>query len=122
MHGSSTLLSTGSFPVIWRCANVTPIPKGPIYASVSDYRPTSITPILSKVFERIVARRLVQYLETEELLPAEQYAYRKGFGTLDALLSICCRAQSSLDRGCEQLLVQIDFSAAFDRVNHVGLL
>ena len=117
-----TLLRTGAFPLVWRRANVTPIPKGPISAFVTEYRPISITPVLSKVFEKVIARRLVRYFETEELLPAEQYAYRKGVGTLDALLSICCRGQAALDRGNEQLLVQIDFSAAFDRVNHAGLL
>ena len=52
------LLRPGSFPACWRQANVTPIPKGPSSSSVANYRPTSITPVLSKVFEHLVAVRL----------------------------------------------------------------
>ena len=44
------LLRLGSFPACWRVANVTPIPKGPPSSSVANYRPISLTPILSKIF------------------------------------------------------------------------
>ena len=50
------LVRLGSFPPCWRQANVTPIPKGPpSYSSVANYRPISITSLLSKVFERLVS-------------------------------------------------------------------
>ena len=45
------LIRLGSFPACWRQANVTPIPKGPPSSSVANYRPISITSVLSKVFE-----------------------------------------------------------------------
>ena len=45
------LLSMGSVPACWRQANVTPNPKGPLYSSAANYRPISITPALSQVFE-----------------------------------------------------------------------
>ena len=48
----------GSFPACWRQANVTPVPKRPLPSSVANYRPISITPVLSKVFECLVAVRL----------------------------------------------------------------
>ena len=51
------LLRGGEFPLEWRIANVTPIPKGPLSALVCNYRPISITPVLSKVFERLIALR-----------------------------------------------------------------
>ena len=47
---------------------------------------------------------------------------RKSLGTCDALLHIVCAGQMELERGGELALVQIDFSAAFDRVNHRGLV
>ena len=57
------------------------------------------------------------------MLPPQQLAYRKGLGTCDALLSITDKLQRALDMGAEARVVQIDFSsAAFGRVNHVGLL
>ena len=52
------LVRLGSFPACWRQANVTPIPKGPLSSSVANYRPISITSVLSKVFERPVSVRL----------------------------------------------------------------
>ena len=48
------LVRLGSFLACWRQANVTPIPKGPPFSSVANYRPISITSVLSKVFERLV--------------------------------------------------------------------
>ena len=48
----------GSFPACWRQANVTTIPKGPLSSSDANYRPISITSVLSKVFERLVSVRL----------------------------------------------------------------
>ena len=57
------LLRLGSFPVCWRVSNVTQIPKGPLSSSVSNYRPISLTPILSKVFERLVSVRLGRFME-----------------------------------------------------------
>ena len=51
------LVRLGSFPACWRQGNVTPIPKGPP-SVVANYRPISITSLLSKVFERQVSVRL----------------------------------------------------------------
>ena len=116
------LLRGGEFPLEWRIADVTPIPKGPLSALVCSYRPILITPVLLKVFERLIALRFGRFLERSGVLPSHQYSHRKRLGTCDALLDIVCAGQLELDRGGELALVQIDFSAAFDRVNHVGLV
>ena len=49
------LVRLGSFPACWRQANNTQIPKGPPSSSVANYRPISITSILSKVFEHLMS-------------------------------------------------------------------
>ena len=116
------MLRGGEFPLEWRIADVTPIPKGPLSALVCNYRPISITPVLSKVLERLIALRFGRFLERSGVLPSHQYSYRERLGTCDALLDIVCAGQLELDRGGELVLVQIDFSAAFDRVNHGGLV
>ena len=54
-------------------------------------------------------------------IPTTQFAYRKGLGTWDALLCVSHILQSALESGEEARIVQIDFSAAFDRVNHQGI-
>ena len=116
------LLRRGLFPSQWRRADITPIPKGTISSLVSGYRPISITPILSKLYERLISVRLSRFMESSSLFPVHQFAYRKGLGTCDALLDIVCAGQRVLDSGGEFALIQLDFSAAFDRVNHSGLL
>ena len=103
-------------------ADVSPIPKSPLSALVCNYRPIAITPVLSKVFERLIALRFGRFMERSGLLPSHQYSYRKRLGTCDALLDIVCAGQLELDRGGELALIQIDFSAAFDRVNQGGLV
>ena len=117
-----TLLRRGEFPPSWCVANVVPIPKGSATAHASDYRPISITPVLSKVFEKLMSARLVKYVEQVGAVDSRQYAYRKCLGTSDALLDICCAGQEALEAGEELVLLQLDFSAAFDRVNHLGLI
>ena len=52
------LLRLGSFPVCWKVANVTPIPKGPPSSTASNYVPISLTPILSKALERLVSTEM----------------------------------------------------------------
>ena len=66
--------------------------------------------------------RLGRFMERCGVLPTTQFAYRKGLGTCDALLCVSNKLQSALESGQEARIVQIDFSAAFDRVNHLGIL
>ena len=106
----------------WRVANVTAIPKVNNSPDVKDYRPISITPILSKIFEKLLSAKLSQFCESRSLFPSQQFSYRKNYGCVDALLSISNEIQTALDRGGECRLIQLDFSAAFDRVNHRALI
>ena len=80
------------------------------------------TSVKSKVFERVVSVRLGRFMECSGVLPTTQFVYRKGLGTCDALLCVSHTLQSALESGQEARIVQIDFSAAFDRVNQSGIL
>ena len=90
------LLLLGSFPVCWRVANATPISKGPPSSSAPNYRPISLTPILLKVFERLVLVRLGRFMEGRGVLPTTEFAYRKSLGTCDALLRVAHTLQNAL--------------------------
>ena len=116
------LVSLGSFPPYRRQANVTPIPKGAPSSSVANYQPIYITSVLSKAFERLLSVCLRRFMECNGVLPTTQFAYRKVLGTCDALLFKSHILQSALESGQEARIMQIDFSAAFDRVNHQGIL
>ena len=82
------LLRCGEFLLEWRIADVTPIPKGPLSALVCNYRPISITPVLSKIFERLISLLFGRFLERSGVLSSHQYSYRKSLDTCDALLDI----------------------------------
>ena len=64
-----------------------------------------ITPLLFKVYERLVSFRLCASMETEVVFPRHQYAYCKGLEACDALLDIECAGQAALDRGRELAVV-----------------
>ena len=85
------------------------------------FLPISITPILSEVYEKLVSHKLASFCKCV-FLPADQFAYRKVLSCTDALLTISHHLQKSLDAGMESYIVQLDFSAACDRVSHSGLL
>ena len=65
---------------------------------------------------------LRQFMVRSSVLPTTQFAYQKGLGTCDALLCVSHTLQSALESEQEAMIVQIDFSAVFDRVNHQGIL
>ena len=66
--------------------------------------------------------RLGRFMERSGVLPTTQFAYRKGLGTCDALMRVSHTLQSTLESEQEARIVQIDFSAAFDKVNHLDIL
>ena len=58
------LVRIGGFSMCWRVGNITPVPKsGSVNSCPSDYRPITITPVLSKVFECLLAKRLNNFAE-----------------------------------------------------------
>ena len=77
--------------------------------------------MLSKVFELRVSVCVARFMERSGVLPTTQFAYRKGLGTCDALFCVFHTLQSALESGKKARIVQIDFNAAFDRVNHRGI-
>ena len=86
------------FPACWRLADVVPVPKGSASSDVLDCRSISNTPVLSKVFEKIVAGKLSNFSEVNSLLPP-QFLYHRGLGTCDTSLTVSHHLQVALDGG-----------------------
>ena len=74
------------------------------------------------MYEKLVSHKLTSFCEKCDFLHAAQFAYWKGLGSTDALLTISHHLQKALDAGMESYIVQLDFNAAFDRVSHSGVL
>ena len=99
------------------------MPKESSSVDIEEYKIFSIMPVLSKIFEKIVIGKLSNFLEGNNLLPPSQFSYRSGLGTCDALLTLPHHLQVALVRGMERRLVQLDFSAALERlVTAVGCI
>ena len=81
-----------------------------------------MTSVLSKVFERLVSVRLGRFVKHIGVHPTTQFSYLKGLGACDAVWCMSHTLRSALESGQEARIVQIDFSAASDRVKDEGIL
>lgn len=116
------ILKTGSFPVCWQSANINPGSKCPLSPLEENYRPISISFVLSKVHERQFSVRLWWVFRIKLCFASHQYAFRKGLGMCDAIINMSHVLQATLEGGSEARLVQIDYSTTYDRINHFGVL
>ena len=102
-------------------AKIIPIFKSGDSNFTANYRPISILPFLSKMFEKSSAR-LDSYLKLNNILYTNQFCFRKNSNTSDAIIEFRDYVYSSLDKKRSTLAVYLDFSKAFDTVNHEILM
>ncbi|GFW59953.1 probable RNA-directed DNA polymerase from transposon X-element [Trichonephila clavipes] len=111
------------FPNAWKTAVVIPILKpGKNPKLAESHRPISLLPILSKLAEKIIAARLNDHLENENILVPEQHGFRPRLSTTHQLLRVVEYIKDGIDRHQYTAAVFLDIQKAFDRVWHTGLL
>jgi len=115
-------LNEGQVPADWKCGIIAPIYKSGNRSDVSNYRPVTLLPTISKVLERLVADRLVKHLEERKILSDEQHGFRKNRSCVSNLLLTRDDWTKAVDQGTSVHACYLDFSKAFDRVNHSILL
>ena len=141
-------LKCGIFPDGWKKGNIVPIFKKEDKRNIKNYRPVSLLPIRSKIFERIIYNSMLNYFLDDNLISPKQFGFRpadsclnqlsqsldinlispKQFGfrpadsCVNQLLSITRDIFISFDNGLEVRGVFLDISKAFDKVWHDGLI
>ena len=113
---------TKTFPDILKNAVIKPIYKKEDKNDISNYRPISILPVISKIFERATLNQLINFFEEHCLLSALQHAYKKNHGTVTCLFELLNDVYEWVDKKYKVAIVSLDLSKAFDSINHSLLL
>lgn len=117
-------LELGKVPVQWKFALVKPISKSKssVVDSLDDLRPISLLSVPLKITERVLHQQLYAYLEDNNVLPAQQSGFRKGFSTASCLCSVVNGCFCGIDRHEITSLTLLDLSKAFDTIDFGCLL
>ena len=114
----NTSIQTSVFPDAWKLARVTPIFKEGDKDDKSNYRPISVLPAISRLFEKLITNQLYQYIEKNGLFSSDQSGFLRQHSTLTCLLKSTDDWYRGLDLGKLVGLVFIDLKKAFDTVDH----
>jgi hypothetical protein len=115
-------LHSGVFPQKLKIAKVIPIFKKDDPHSLTNYRPISLLPAISKIFEKVAHAQLLDYFTKHNLLYPHQYGFREGHSTELALTEFLDRLYKLLDNKKTPFAIYIDLSKAFDTLDHSILL
>ena len=115
-------LSSSVLPLQWRQASIIPIYKKGDKQLPSNYRPVSLTSIVCKMLESVLRDKIMQHLETFNLLSPHQHGFRSARSCTSQLLEVMDSWTQALDRGQSMDAIYLDFQKAFDSVPHARLL
>ena len=116
-HLFNECIATGVYPDEWKIAVVTPIFKKGDDGDPNNYRPISIIPVVSKLFEKILAKQLLHFFETNYFTKA-QFGFRSGQSTTKAILELLSSVKKSFEDSEYCVASFLDLSKAFDSVSH----
>ena len=111
-------LDTGEIPDILKLQTIIPLYKKGSKTLPENYRPVSLTSHLTKLFERILRKKIMHHIEKNNLLSDNQHAFRSGRSCLSQLLQHIEYVLQELETKCNIDVVYLDFAKACDKVDH----
>ena len=115
-------MKQGEFPDCFKLAQVTPLFKGGNKTDLGCYRPISLLPALSKILEKIIQVRVLNFLTEHKVISEHQFGFRPKFSTEYAILDIYEKLLHNLDQSHSSCAIFLDLAKAFDTVSHDILL
>jgi hypothetical protein len=110
-------------PSCWKVAEMIMLHKlGKPANEVKSYRPISLLPIISKLFEKLLLKRLKPIIENKNLIPSHQFGFRQQHNTIDQVHRITNVIEEALEGRETCSAVFLDVAQAFDKVWHQGLM
>ena len=122
-HLFNKCIHDGYFPDELKIAKIIPLykNKGQIN-DICNYRPISMLSVFSKIFEKLIQKQLTDFFDKTGAITSSQYGFRRRHSTLHALINATENLYQSIDKKHHTIGIFIDFSKAFDTVNHTILL
>ena len=112
----------GKYPSTLKYAMITPVFKNGEVTSPSNYRPIAVTSFLNKIFEKLIHKRLLHFILQNNIFSPCQFGFRKGISTQDAVVNLSEYFYDTLNRKEVGIGVFIDYTKAFDTINHSILI
>ena len=98
-------------------SNVIPVYKGGCRGTPKNYRPVALTSHLIKVFEKVIRKKVVEYMESYQLFNPSQHGFRSSRSCLSQLISHYDRILELLENGDNVDVIYLDFAKAFNKVD-----
>ena len=105
-----------------KISKVLPVFKKSKKSSVSNYRPISLLPQISKILEKIITFRLTDFLNNNNIITECQYGFKNNHSTVHAVLDATNFISSALDKNKFVMGIFVDLKKAFDTVDHTILI
>ena len=110
------IITQKSFPNNLKLEDVTPVFKKEDASLLNNYRPVSVLPVIPKIYERIMQKQILEYIDKH--VSPHLCGYRKGYSTQIALISMLGKWKLSIDNKGYSGGVLMNLSKAFETINH----
>ena len=113
--------STGTVPDKFKIAQVIPVFRNGSQTCVNNYTPISLLSVFNRILEKLMYGRLIKYVENKKILFENQFGFRSGHSTTQAVTLIIDKIQKAIENKCYSCGISLDLTKAFDTVNHLIL-